>query len=303
MPKALFVNADSSKHILSGEACYSEKGKQIINAIWGNGPKDEGVLGRGVYNQYGIGKEGFDVVSCQFAIHYFFENHIKLHTFLRNVCEGCKVGGYFIGTCYDGSRVFNELRGVKEGESISEYKNGQKIWEIKKQYDRDEFKNDETSVGLAIDVFQETINKMFREYLVNFDYLTRIMKNYGFEVLSKEEAKDNNMPSGIGGFSELYDKMNSKLAREKHKRGIKTNVLSEYGEAINLKKESGEKRISFLNNYFVYKKVNDVNAKEIYDMFTKDATIQEKVSPEEKVKTPKKKRIIKRITLKKSVKK
>jgi len=321
MPKALFVNADSSKHILSGDACYSEKGKQIVSAIWGNGPKDESLLGRGVYNQYGVGKEGFDTVSCQFAIHYFFENRIKLHTFLRNVCEGCKVGGYFIGTCYDGKRVFNELRGIKQGESVSEYKNEQKIWEIKKQYDRDEFKNDETSIGLAIDVFQETINKMFREYLVNFDYLTRIMKNYGFEVLSKDEAKDNHMPNGIGSFSELYNKMNSKIVRDKHKKGLKSFENSDYGEAENLKKESGEQRISFLNNYFIYKKITDVNAKEVFDMFTKDVVINDDDSDgddsdrdetPEKVKTPeevqkpstiKTKKRIKKLILKKSLKK
>ena len=29
---------------------------------------------KGVYKQYGIGKSGFDVTSCQFAFHYFFKN-------------------------------------------------------------------------------------------------------------------------------------------------------------------------------------------------------------------------------------
>jgi hypothetical protein len=270
MPKALFVNADSSLHVRSGEACYSEKGKQIVQAVFGNGPKDEGVLGKGVYNQYGVGKEGFDIVSCQFALHYFFENKEKLHTFLRNVCEGCKVGGHFIGTCYDGKRVFNELRSVSQGESVSEYKNGQKIWEIRKEYDHDEMKDDETSLGYAIDVYQETINKMFKEYLVNFDYLTRIMKNYGFELLSKEDAKKHKMPNSIGSFSELYDRMNSEIMRKKRRKGVDTKTEEEIGEAVNLVNNPGEQRISFLNNYFIYKKVNDVNAEKIYEMFLQE---------------------------------
>lgn len=276
MPKALFVNADSSHHIRSGEASYSEKGKQIIEAVFGNGPKDESLLGKGVYNQYGVGKEGFDIVSCQFALHYFFENKEKLHTFLRNVSEGCKVGGYFIGTCYDGKRVFNELRGVLQGESVSEYKNGQKIWEIRKEYDNDEIQDDETSLGYAIDVYQETINKMFREYLVNFDYLTRIMKNYGFELLSKEESKNKNMPNSLGSFSELYDKMNTEIMRKKRRKGIETKTEEAIGEAVNLVNNPGEQRISFLNNYFIYKKVNDVNAEKIYDMFLKEQELQTK---------------------------
>jgi hypothetical protein len=270
MPKALFVNADSSLHVRSGEACYSEKGKQIVQAVFGNGPRDEGLLGKGVYNQYGVGKEGFDIVSCQFALHYFFENKEKLHTFLRNVSEGCKVGGHFIGTCYDGKRVFNELRGVSQGDSVTEYKNGQKIWEIRKEYDHDEMKDDETSLGYAIDVYQETINKMFKEYLVNFDYLTRIMKNYGFELLSKEEAKKHKMPNSIGSFSELYDKMNTEIMHKKRRKSVNTKTEEEIGEAVNLVNNPGEQRISFLNNYFIYKKVNDVNAEGIYDMFLQE---------------------------------
>lgn len=276
IPKALFVNADSSLHIRSGEACYSEKGKQIVQAVFGNGPKDETSLGKGVYNQYGRGKEGFDLVSCQFALHYFFENKEKLHTFLRNVCEGCKKGGYFVGTCYNGKEVFNELSMVQQNESIREYKNEQKIWEIKKEYDHDEFKDDETCLGYSINVYQETINKMFREYLVNFDYLTRIMKNYGFDVLTKEEAKKNKMPNGIGSFSELYNKMNTDISRKKRRKDVDTTIENEIGDANKLSDNPGEQRISFLNNYFIYKKVNDVNAEKIYDMFMQSEKFEQK---------------------------
>ena len=34
---------------------------------------------------------GFDVVSCQFSIHYFFENEKTLSTFLMNVSENLRV--------------------------------------------------------------------------------------------------------------------------------------------------------------------------------------------------------------------
>ena len=71
-----------------------------------------------------------------------------------------------------------------------EYKNDKKIWEIKKGYEQETFDNNNSSIGLAIDVYQETINKVFREYLVNYDYLTELMRAYGFELLTKEEAND-----------------------------------------------------------------------------------------------------------------
>jgi len=274
IPRALFINGDSSMHIKSGDACYSDKGRDIVNAVFGSGPKDEKHLGTGVYKQYGVAKDGFDVVSCQFAIHYFFENNKKLHTFLRNVSEGCSQGGYFIGTCYDGRRVFNELSGIKQGESVIENKNGQKIWEIKKQYDRDEFPNDETSLGYAIDVYQETINKMFREYLVNFDYLNKIMKNYGFEVLSKEESKEKRMPSGQGSFSLLHDQMINKVKKDRGRKKVKSDTENELGESIKLQDNPGEQRISFLNNYFIYKKISNVDAEKVFDIYMKDERVE-----------------------------
>ena len=55
-------------------ACFTDKGKQITRAVFGEGPKDEAKLGAGVYKQYGKGRDGFDIVSNQFSIHYFFEN-------------------------------------------------------------------------------------------------------------------------------------------------------------------------------------------------------------------------------------
>ena len=38
-----------------------KKVKQIVKAIDGDGPRDEKVLGKGVYKRYGIGKYGFNI--------------------------------------------------------------------------------------------------------------------------------------------------------------------------------------------------------------------------------------------------
>lgn len=265
MPRALFVNATSNLNIRSGEACFSEKGKEIVSAITGKGPKDIAQLGKGVYRQYGVGKDGFNVVSCQFAIHYFFQNPETLHNFLQNVSENCVVGGYFIGTSYDGKEIFRELRDKEIGDSISEYKNEKKIWEISKGYETDVFENDSSSIGLAIDVYQESINKVFREYLVNYDYLTQLLQHYGFELVDRDSAKKMGLPNGTGMFSELYSHMMNDIQRQKRmaaRRG-KTKTELEIGTAEELKEDPIQKRISFLNRYFVYRKVNDVNAEKI----------------------------------------
>ena len=75
---------DSSVNIKSGDACFSEKGKQIVKALSGDGPRDEKVLGKGVYKRYGIGKHGFNIVSNQFSIHYFFKDRVTFYNFIRN---------------------------------------------------------------------------------------------------------------------------------------------------------------------------------------------------------------------------
>ena len=106
MPYTLFVEGNSQFNIKDGEALKSEKGKQITKAIFGEGPKDKEKLGLGVYRQYGKATNGFNISSCQFALHYFFENKKTLNGFLRNVSECTNVNGYFIGGCYDGTKIF-----------------------------------------------------------------------------------------------------------------------------------------------------------------------------------------------------
>jgi hypothetical protein len=134
MPYALFVNGNSGVNIKSGQAIFSEKGKQIVHALFNEGPKDEGLLGKGVYRQYGKAADGFNISSCQFALHYFFENIEKLNNFIKNLSECTKVDGYFVGTCYDGNVMFNALRSVEKGKSITLRIKDTKVWEVTKDY-------------------------------------------------------------------------------------------------------------------------------------------------------------------------
>ena len=255
MPDALFINGNSSVNIKdTANAIYSDKGKQITRAVFGKGAKDEKELGKGVYKQYGVASEGFDICSIQFAIHYMFESQISLQNFLRNVSETTKIGGYFIGTSYDGAAIFKMLAGKKQGESVTIMEDGKKMWEVTKQYDRDEFPNNSSSIGYGIDVYQESINKTFKEYLVNYDYLTRLLENYGFVLLTREEAMNNKLPSSTGFFNDLYGVMTDEIKRNRR-------VANEYGSAPRM--TANEKKISFLNRYFVYKKVRNVDAEKV----------------------------------------
>lgn len=250
MPRALFVHGNSSFNIRDGSALLNDKAKQITAAVFGNGPKESDKIGRGVAKQYGKGDTGFNVSSCQFAIHYFFENPDTLKGFLKNVAECTKINGYFIGTSYDGKLIFDDLRKVKTGESIQIVEDGKKVWEIVKDYGAETFEDDSSCIGYKIKVYQESINQHIYEYLVNYDYLDRLMEAYGFKLISKEEANDMGLPEGCGLFSELFMNMLDEIKRNKFKASL-------FGESPNMSKI--EKKISFLNRYFVYKKVREVN--------------------------------------------
>jgi hypothetical protein len=257
IPGALFVNGNSGENIRSGKAVFSEKEKQITLAVFGQGPKDKGELGEGVYKRYGVGEPGFHVSSCQFAMHYFFESPKSMHSFFRNLAECTRIGGYFVGTCYDGQTVFNVLKNKKREESMTIMREDKKIYEITKQYDQTGFPEDEMSLGYAIDVYQESINKVFREYLVNFKYVERVLENYGFVVLPEAEAKAMGLPAGSGLFDQLFDNMNTDVVRDQR-------LASDYGTAADMTPE--EKRISFMNRYFVFKKMRSVNAEKVGKM-------------------------------------
>ena len=49
--------------------------------VFGLGSKDPNIIGKGVYKNYGIAESGFQISSCQFALHYFFESETSLHSF------------------------------------------------------------------------------------------------------------------------------------------------------------------------------------------------------------------------------
>ena len=254
MPHALFVVGNSSVNIRNGDGIISEKGKQITRAIFGQGPKDATELGKGVHTQYGVGENGFDVCSVQFALHYMPSTAEALQNFLRNVSETTKVGGFFIGTCYDGESVFQMLKTVQPGESISILDGERKLWEVTKRYAHENFPPNAASIGYAIDVYQESINKTAREFLVNFEYLTRLLEDYGLVLLERKEANELNLPNSTGLFNELFGEMQSELQRDRRAR-------NQYGSAPNM--SEFEKRISFLNRYFIFKKVRDVDAQKV----------------------------------------
>ena len=273
----MFINGDVSKFLFNGNF---EKINENENEYENNNDEnndDENIISdyifkslngsikredidikhRYLLKNYGIFSNKFDICSIQFALHYMFENEKKLNHFIKNIADYTKIGGYFIGTCYDGELVYNKL---KDKDSYQIYSSDTKLCEIKKKYidETDSFLNNERdSIGYQISVYQESINKEIDEYLVNFNYLEKIMNDYGF-VLEGDDTKMIEHPlnpevkiKSSDNFEILFNEMN----KDKTK----------YGDAKNM--NAKEKEISFLNRYFIFKKVRNVS-RYIYDFQT-----------------------------------
>ena len=62
----------------------------------------------------------FDIISCQFAMHYMFEEESWIRTFLTNIRKFLMPGGYFIATLCDGNAIVRTVRncGHKEGSEM-----------------------------------------------------------------------------------------------------------------------------------------------------------------------------------------
>ena len=94
----------------------------------------------------------------------------------------------------------------------------------------------------------------FTEYLVNFEYLIRLMKVYGFELLTEEESHQIGLPHSAGSFKLLFKQMIEDMTKDR-KNKLLYNVASQMTDQ--------EKTISFYNNYFVFKKVRNITTEHV----------------------------------------
>lgn len=250
-PRVMFVIGNASKNIRDHTAFASsptEKreenelniNKNIANHVFGNVPMME----RERLDDFGIAQNGFSICSLQFGLHYFCKNLNDIHQLMRNVSECTKLYGYFIGTCFDGKLIFDKLQ-YTNNICITNKNNNKKMLEIIKLYNHTSFPQHNPCLGYSISVWQESINKHNTEYLVNFDYLQRIAENYGFVPLSAQEGIECSIHQSSASFHHLF----TQLQKETH-----THM---YGQALYMTKE--EKDISFLNRYFIFKKMHHLN--------------------------------------------
>lgn len=235
-PDVVFVIGDCALPLHDGSAAkdLDEESKKVLQLVY----RKNGVPPH-PYLKFITGRaaRGFDVVSCQFAIHYFFQSSEKLHGFLSNVSRNLNNGGIFIATFMDGDRVDKLLEssstGVVEGRKLD----GEvPVWAIIKKYAK-YVDNDTEPFGKMVDVFLENTNRLIPEFLVNLQLLTTYAASHGL-ILETTAL-----------FSETFADLRAKVSDNPAERTeLDSNILI-------LDEDEVQKQFSFLNRWVVFKKV------------------------------------------------
>lgn len=231
-PNIAFAVGDCSLDIKTGIAGIDEESKELLKLVLNNNYKTNKS-----HYKYIVGKGAnkFDVVSCMFAIHYFFESEEKLEGFLNNVATNIKTNGLFICTFMDGDIVEKELglKGIVEGRMNFGNNNTTVIWAIIKR-----FLNEDDNYNKRIDVYIENTRKLIPEYLVKFDFLIEKAREFGLELVESEL------------FSQTFNKYKENINKNVNKQSsIDKSILE-------LDKEEIQKKFSFFNRWAIFKKID-----------------------------------------------
>ena len=235
----LFIEGDTSKSILNGDfAQENPVSKEVMKHLLG---MEQSYQYKSLQGLYSSVMDGFDIGSIQFALHYMFSDVVTINNFLKNCSDTIKVDGHFIGTCFDGEKVFKLLKdhNIKEGNIYELQKEDSKIWHVRRKYKETTFSKDQC-LGYKISIYQESINQEIDEYLVHFDYFIELCESYGFTLVQNTSSSIKN------NFKDMYKSLYKDL-----------NYMS---------KE--EKEISFLNNYFIFKKIQKVDTQMVFNTNT-----------------------------------
>jgi hypothetical protein len=232
-PTAMFLVGDCALPLETGEAA---KGKDVdsekLLKLLYQSKVDENFSFLNNYRMVGKATKQFDMVSCQFAIHYFFKDKVSIEGFLKNVSMNLKKDGVFIATFMDGKKVHDLINkaGKVEGK-----KNGATVWAIQKEY---KSFTKASPYGKLINVYLENTSHFIPEYLVNFDVLVEKAAERKLELQSDSFFQAT--------FNELYGKIQS--GDDSRNKSLDDDLKALYDDTI-------QTQFSFLNRWVVFKKI------------------------------------------------
>jgi hypothetical protein len=256
----VFLPIDASKKIDLGSInnIRDDFSRHLARIVWGH---EKGKIEDHLQHLNGFANKGFDVVSCQFAIHYFFETDDTLRTFIENVDAHLNENGYFIGTCFDGDAVANTiLNKAKYGEKVEASRDGRLLWSISRLYEND---YDPKKTGQRIKVYVESINKNIDEFLVGFERLQSELAKKNIRLVDPLESRELfGIENGIS--TGLFDGLYNEFIQQNGGILSKANVPKEHAWMKAAQDMTADiKRFSFINRWFIFKKYTNMDHSEV----------------------------------------
>ena len=134
-----------------------------------------------------------DLISSQFVVHYSFESYEKANTFLKNVSDSLKTGGYFIGTT---TNSYELIKRLKESPS-NEF--GNELYKV-----RFELEDKEKISLFGVQFFFELAEVVeCPEFLINFKVLEQLASKHNLKLIFNKT------------FSEFFDEHAEKYEYKK----------------------------------------------------------------------------------------
>ena len=154
---------------------------------------------------YHLKDKKFSIVSCQFAIHYFFRDEESLDTLLRIISMYIDKHGFFIGTTMDGSKV-NQM--FMDGNIIDK-----KLYYLENKTDLEDsvsFYGNKyiASLGEKEGETHYFADKSSEEYMVDIQELIRMCKKYNLRFIGTTHFEK---------WYDIYTKNNNKYLSKEEK--------------------------------------------------------------------------------------
>lgn len=143
------------------------------------------------------GNGDFDVISCMFAMHYFFKSEDTFLTILSSIENNLRVGGILMGTFFDGKSLINRLNAPF---------NDPTHFKLTREVTNETLFGNTINVLLKdnIDISSAEIYNPEDEYIVDFERFTLVMGMLGFELIQ----------------SDLFSKLNNDYKLNKTERDV-----------------------------------------------------------------------------------
>jgi mRNA (guanine-N7-)-methyltransferase len=138
-----------------------------------------------------------NIITCNFALHYFFENEETFNILKKSIKNNLKINGYFIGTIFDGA-------------SVNKMVNNYEFTQFDKLFKIENINNNNKLFGNKIKVYlkDSIIDNISYEYLIYFGKFISKMEDEGFILVNSKLFSEIDDFNNLEDYEKSYSSLN-----------------------------------------------------------------------------------------------